>query len=189
MTGESQWADTEQAAAAAAAMQVWQEPAYIEATSAVVSNAAVIVSSSVDAAPPYSTEWDVSTNQWYYVNQWTGTSTWELPNNINTNQMVASAATTSSMPADMTTNYDTPIVITTQVRAVSSNDLWRARESNEWNSLYDEENGMWYYVHEPTGLTQWESPWPEEGDAWEQVWDDVTQAYYHFNRNTGESQW
>ena len=60
-----------------------------------------------------------------------------------------------------------PVVMTTQVIAIHTSDdssQWYNNASGdiyEWEAIYDDNSGMYYYQNISTGETQWESPYPE----------------------------
>ncbi|KAJ8600710.1 hypothetical protein CTAYLR_003920 [Chrysophaeum taylorii] len=63
--------------------------------------------------------------------------------------------------------------------------------STSWISCSDEKNQRVYYVHRPTGKTQWELPpgWTSSTSGWSARVDRATGHTYYFNPPTGETTW
>ena len=144
--------------------------------------ASSMAASSVDVVG----EWDANTESWYYVNQWTGISTWEIPS-TDVDLQYRNYDLAADPVADPAANS---IIMTTQVRALatvddgrnwheqwynqgdahgdhqgeelSSSVAFSSAESSAWVPVHDPESGMYYYQNGVTGVTQWNSPWEEE---------------------------
>jgi len=62
--------------------------------------------------------------------------------------------------------------------------------SNSWVSCTDKEQRL-YYVHLPTGKTQWDLPpgWQDSSSGWAAKLDDTTNCTYYYFPPTGETTW
>ena len=129
---------------------------------------------------------DEVTGKWYGIHQQSGETKWwneiEVVNNtkvkeINENQIVS-------------TGYNENVTT-----------------YNGWETVFDENSGMWYYINSVTGVTQWEVPdecsnvsvsvahYDEiaqdttQLDMWTAYIDDVTGKWYGIHQTTGETKW
>lgn len=64
---------------------------------------------------------------------------------------------------------------------------FRNETYSEWQPVYDEPSGKYFYHNEETELSQWEVP--TQVGCWQAVYSEEYAAYYFWHRPSGYSQW
>ena len=126
---------------------------------------------------------DDTAQSWYYVNQWTGVSTWEYhpeqlqpqlqPQELQPQQLQQPPQPSFTTPAEEPQEPQepqeprpSPIVMTTRVSVLQhpSSSVGVTTLYPEpmmegcagWAPIFDEDSGSYYYQHETTGETSWD---------------------------------
>lgn len=58
---------------------------------------------------------------------------------------------------------------------------------SEWQAVYDEQSGKYFYHNQETELSQWDMP--TQAGCWQAVYSDEYKSHYFWHRPSGHSQW
>jgi len=58
---------------------------------------------------------------------------------------------------------------------------------SQWQSVWDEPSGAYYFHNQETEITQWEVP--SEAGGWAAMWSEEHAAYFFYHGPTGHTQW